>query len=381
MFAEASQPQQVRRRAVSLSLALGLAVMLCGSVARAQSVAFINPGKSDEVYWVTAAQAMQAAARSLGMTFEVRYAQREPLKTLEIAREMVARPAGKRPEYIVVTDDYSVADRLLAIIDPAGVKSFLAYSSIPVDQRGGIGSPRGKYKGWLGSLEPQAEDAGYLTARALIERGKKEKAFGPDGKLHMLAIAGDRSTPSSINRNQGMHRAVAEAPMVVLEEEVYAAWARENAAQQAESLYRRYPDVKLVWAGNDLMAFGAMAAWEKRGGKPGVDAWFSGVNTSTEALEAVKSGRLTSLAGGHFITGAWALVMIYDYHHGRDFADEGLELRRPMFAEFTPALADRYIERFSGGFDGVDFSRYSKVRNSKLRRYNFGFAQLLEPQS
>jgi ABC-type sugar transport system substrate-binding protein len=330
---------------------------------------------------VTAAQGMQAAAHSLGMTFEVQYAQREPLKTLEIAREMVARPVGKRPEYIVVTDDYSVADRLLAIIDPAGVKSFLAYSSIPVDQRGGIGSPRGKYKGWLGSLEPQAEDAGYLTARALIERGKKEKAFGSDRKLHMLAIAGDRSTPSSINRNQGMRRAVAEASMVVLEEEVYAAWARENAAQQAESLYRRYPDVKLVWAGNDLMAFGAMAAWEKRGGKPGADAWFSGINTSTEALEAVKSGRLTSLAGGHFITGAWALVMIYDYHHGRDFADEGLELRRPMFAEFTPLLADRYIERFSGGFDGVDFSRYSKVRNPKLKRYNFGFGQLLEPQS
>ncbi|MBV8420544.1 MAG: ABC transporter substrate-binding protein [Hyphomicrobiales bacterium] len=381
MFAELAQPQQVTRRAVSLSLALCLAVVLCGSVARAQSVAFINPGKSDEVYWVTAAQAMQAAARSLGMTFEVQYAQREPLKTLEIAREMVARPAGKRPEYIVITDDYSVADRLLAIIDPAGVKSFLAYSSIPVDQRGGIGSPRGKYKGWLGSLEPQAEEAGYLTARALIERGKKEKAFAPDGKLHMLAIAGDRSTPSSINRNQGMRRAVAEAAMVVVEEEVYAAWTRENAAQQAESLYRRYPDVKLIWAGNDLMAFGAMAAWEKRGGKPGVDAWFSGINTSTEALEAVKSGRMTALAGGHFITGAWALVMIYDYHHGHDFADEGLELRRPMFAEFTPALADRYIERFSAGFDGVDFSRYSKVRNAKLKRYNFGFAQLLEPQS
>ena len=381
MFAEVPQLRQVSRRAVTLSLVLCLTVLLCGSVARAQSVAFINPGKSDEVYWVTAAQGMQAAAHSLGMTFEVQYAQREPLKTLEIAREMVARPAGKRPEYIVVTDDYSVADRLLAIIDPAGVKSFLAYSSIPVDQRGGIGSPRGQYKGWLGSLEPQAEDAGYLTARALIERGKREKAFGPDGKLHMLAIAGDRSTPSSINRNQGMRRAVAEAPMVVLEEEVYAAWARENAAQQAESLYRRYPDVKLVWAGNDLMAFGAMTAWEKRGGKPGVDAWFSGINTSTEALEAVKSGRLTSLAGGHFITGAWALVMIYDYHHGRDFPDEGLELRRPMSAEFTPLPADRYIERFSGGFDGVDFSRYSKVKNPKLRRYNFGFAQLLEPQS
>jgi len=67
MFAEGAQPPQVGRRAVSLGLALCLAIVLCGSVARAQSVAFINPGKSDEVYWVTAAQAMQAAARSLGI--------------------------------------------------------------------------------------------------------------------------------------------------------------------------------------------------------------------------------------------------------------------------------------------------------------------------
>jgi hypothetical protein len=48
-----------------------------------------------------------------------------------------------------------------------------------------------------------------------------------------------------------------------------------------------------------------------------------------------------------------------------------------MFAEFTPRLADRYIERFSRGFDSVDFNRYSKVRNPQLKRYDFGFAQLL----
>jgi ABC-type sugar transport system substrate-binding protein len=361
-----------------LGLVLSLAIVLGAPAVSAQSVAFINPGKSDEIYWVTATQSMQAAAHSLGMTFEVQYAQREPLKTFEIARELVARPAGKRPDYIVITDDNAVADQLLKIADGAGVKTFLAYSSIPRDQRGGIGSPRGKYKVWLGSLEPRAEDAGYLTARALIERGKREKAFGPDGKLHMLAIAGDRTTATSIKRNQGMRRAITEDPSVVLEQEIYAAWTRENGAEQADLLYRRYPDARLVWAGNDLMAFGAMAAWEKRGGKPGVDAWFSGINTSTEALEAIKSGRLTSLAGGHFITGAWALVLIYDYDHGRDFADEGLELERPMFAEFTPRLVDRYIERFSGGFDGIDFSRYSKVKNPQLKRYDFGFAQLLE---
>ena len=59
-------------------------------------------------------------------------------------------------------------------------------------------------------------------------------------------------------------------------------------------------------------------------------------------------------------------------------SDKDIKSLRPMFAEFTPPLADRYIERFSGGFQGVDFSRYSKVKNPQLKRYDFGFAQLLE---
>jgi len=69
--------------------ALCLSVLLFASGAPAQTVAFINPGKSDEIYWITATQSMQAAAKSLGMAFEVQYAQREPLKTLEIAREVL----------------------------------------------------------------------------------------------------------------------------------------------------------------------------------------------------------------------------------------------------------------------------------------------------
>ena len=170
--------QRSRRQAAAACLASCLLILLCG-IARAQSVAFINPGKSDEIYWVTATQGMQAAARSLGMTFEVQYAEREPLKTFAIAREMVARAAVKRPEYIVITDDYAVADQLLEIIDAAGVKTFLAYSSIPIDQRVGVGSPRSKYKGWLGSLEPRAEDAGYLTAHALIAARQRRRGFRP----------------------------------------------------------------------------------------------------------------------------------------------------------------------------------------------------------
>lgn len=343
----------------------------------AQSVAFINPGKSDEIYWVTAAQAMSAAASSLGLALEVQYAQRDPLRVLALARALVARPRAQRPDYVVFTNDSATGVELLRLFDGSGIRCFMAFSGFTAAEEQQWGKPRQHFKHWLGSLEPRAEDAGYLTAQALIRAGRAAGAQAPDGKLHLLAIGGDRSTASSVRRNQGLQRAVAEADDVVLDQLVYGAWSREKAAEQSDWLFDRYPSARLLWAGNDLIAFGAMQTLEQRGGQPGKSMWFSGINTSAEAMQALKSGRLAALAGGHFMAGAWALVMLFDYHHGRDFADEGLQLERPMFVLFTPAMADKFEARFGQGYDSVDFRRHSKVLNPVAIRYSFEFAPLL----
>jgi ABC-type sugar transport system substrate-binding protein len=360
-----------------LSHAVILAAALWGMGAAAQTVAFINPGKSDEVYWVTAARGMQAAAEDLGMRLEVRFTERDHTRAIEVARELAARPPQSRPQYAVITNDNATGAGQLKVLDAAGIRVVFAYSTIAPAERAELGGPRDKYRNWLGSIEPRAEDAGYLTARALIEAGRRARAHGPDGKLHLVALAGDRTTPSSILRNNGMQQAVAEAHDVVLDQVVYAGWARSKAEEQAEWLYRRHPEARLVWAGNDLMAFGAMAALEKQGGRPGAGHWFSGVNTSTEAMEALRAGRLAALAGGHFICGAWALVLIHDHARGRDFASEALEFSRTMFTLFDPQSAGRFVERYAGGFSSIDFRRYSKAANPKLGRYDFDFGQFL----
>lgn len=346
------------------------------------SVTFLNPGKSDEIYWVTSTNCMAAAARNLGIQLEVMYAERDHLKTLEFAKQIVARPPASRPDYVVLTNDYGVGAEVLRILDGANIKTFFAFSSITdPDVRQKLGAPRQIYMGWLGGLEPKAEEAGYLTARALIQRGKAEKLNDIDGKLHMLAIAGDRSTTTSYKRNEGMRRAVLEEKNVVLDQIVYGDWNRAKAQEQSVWLYQRYPHSRLVWAGNDLMAFGAMESWRARGGKPGRDAFFSGINTSAEAFTALDTGSLTALAGGHFIAGAFSLVMLYDYHHGKDFADEGLELESSMFILFTPEEARRFQHLFGAmNFDKVDFKRYSKVINPSVKKYNFSFRQLLNQQ-
>lgn len=355
---------------------LAAALLAFAGAAGAQSIVFINPGKSNEAYWATAARAMEAAAANLGMKLETRYAERDHLRTIEFAREIAALPREQRPDFVIATNDNGTGPAMLKLLDGAGIKTFLAYSSIPPADRGAFGGPRQRYKGWLGSLEPHAEDAGYLSAKALIAEARRKQLQASDGKLHLVALAGDRTTPSSIRRNEGMQKAVAEAGDVVVDQMVFAAWSREKAAEQADVLFKRYPEARLVWAGNDLMAFGGMAALEKHGRVPGKDVLFSGVNTSREAMEAIRSGRLAALAGGHYMTGAWTVVMLYDYAHGRDFADEGLEQDRPLFALFDPGLAERYLG-FGEDFSKLDFRRHSKVLNKGLKKYGFSFADLL----
>lgn len=350
----------------------------CSLAATAQSVVFINPGKSNESYWLAVTQVMQQAARSLGMSLEVIYAERNRLLPLELVKAVAQRPAANRPQYLVFTNDYSTAPEILRTLDGSGIASFMAFSGVQGDLRAQTGSPRTQHPLWLGSLEPKGEDAGYLTAQALIDKARgMPQLRGVDGKLHFVAVAGDRSTTVSVARNAGMRRAVQESKDVVFTQEVYGEWRRDRAQEQAKALYKRYPDARLVWAGSDQMAFGAMEAWRQQGGTPGKDALFSGINTSQEALDARKRGELTALAGGHFMAGAWSLVMLFDHARGIDFASEGLELEYPMFMLLDETNIPVFEARFGQLQSRVDFKAFSKFHNPKIKKYDFDIARLL----
>lgn len=354
------------------------ALLLILQPALAVSVLFINPGRTDELYWVAASKSMHMAADSLGMKLEVLYAERNHIKAIELAREIAARPPARRPDYLILSNDYGSAAEILRILAPTRIPVLLAFSGLSLHDAAAIERTRAQFSFWLGSIEPRADEAGYLTARALIERARASgNAAGSDGKLHLIAIAGDRSTTTSIERNRGMQRAVAENDDVVLDQIAYGDWNRGKAEEQARWLFARYPEARLVWAGNDEMAFGAMRTWRELGGKPGTDAWFSAINTSSEAMQALRDGKLAALAGGHFLTGAWAMVMLYDLAHGRDFRDQGTELHFPLFTLFDTELSLRFEERFGAASAPMDFRPYSKVLNPELDKYNFTISALL----
>ncbi|MDM4766015.1 ABC transporter substrate-binding protein [Pelomonas sp. SE-A7] len=345
--------------------------------ALSQTVAFINPGRSDEPFWLGASQAMQAAAHSLAVPLEVLYAEREPERALQLARDIAARPAGQRPDYVILVNEKNTLVENARVLGAAGIKSFAAFSGLLPRERERW-APRQGLPQLQGSLEPQAEDAGYLTARALIRQALADRGTPRGQKLQMLAISGDRTTPVSIQRNEGLRRAVAESPEVELVQQSFADWRRDLAAEAMSGLLARHPQARLLWTGSDLMAFGAMDAIEAAGQQVVRDWRISSINTSNEAMKAVLDGRLKALAGGHFLAGAWALVMVYDQAHGHDFAaDEGTDLVRPMFMLFGKAEAQRFLNRFGPGMPQLDFRPYSKALNPKLKQYRFEIGELL----
>lgn len=352
---------------------------LLSSALWAQSVVFINPGRSDESYWISVNRSMQQAALSLGMRLEIQYTERDRLAPIDIARQIAQRKPADRPDYLIFTNDYGVAPGVLRELEGSGVAAFMAFNGIRQDSRALTGNPRERYSFWLGSLEPNAWDAGYLSAKELINKAKTmPQLLGMDGRLHMLVFAGDRSTPSSVARNEGMRKAIQEAGVdLLLDQEVYSDWSRDKALQQARVLYKRYPDARLIWAGNDEMAFGAMQAWREKGGQPGQDGLFSAINSSDEILKARASGEVSALTGGHFLLGAWALVMLFDYAHGIDFVSEGLEQVRPMFVSLDASSALQFRQTIVEGRVPLNFRQFSKHFNPKLTKYDFNPRWLL----
>ena len=352
---------------------LHIAVLLLGAVlgtgARAESVLFLNPGSSDEAFWVSYSQFMQAAARDLGIDLQILYAQRQPEQTLAQAR--IALQGAKRPDYLVFVNEQYVAPQIMRMANQSGVKLFIVNAALTPNQQNLVGERADR----IGSLVPNDEQGGYLMMKELI---RLHPPAAPGEGIELLAFSGLKITPSAQLREKGMQRALAEHPEVRLRQLVYSGWSQERAYEQARQLLGRYPKISLVWAANDEMAFGAMRAFSEAGRVPGKDVLFSAVNTSPAALQALVDGRLSALLGGHFTLGGWALVELHDYAQGVDLNQYGGRDRQiPLLQLIGKEQARRMLAMGDSPDYGVHFHKLSAKGRPVSYRYPFTLQTLM----
>ncbi|WP_411388205.1 ABC transporter substrate-binding protein [Pseudomonas sp. MPB23] len=338
-----------------------------GVMAHATSVVFLNPGLSNETYWVSYAQFMQAAAKDLGLDLRVRYSERDNANTLSQARE--ALQGRERPDYLVLSNEQYAAPQVMRMAEGSGVKLLLVNSALTPDQEQMMGARRGINV--IGSLVADDEQAGYLMLTDLL---RQHGPVAPGQSLDLLAFSGIKTTPVALLREQGMRRALAEHPEVRLRQLVYGEWSRERAFEQATQMFKRYPQTTLVWSANDQMALGAMQALQDSGRVPGKDVLFSAVNSSPEILQARLDGRLSSLVAGHFTMGGWAMVLIHDDAKGLNIgAFGGLRRQEDVFQLITPAQARRLL----GPMPSANFRALSAQGKPASYRYPFSLRLLL----
>jgi ABC-type sugar transport system substrate-binding protein len=334
-------------------------------------VGFINPTGPPE-FWLLVSATMKAAAAELGIDVDIRYSDRSLEKAFAVARDFL----GERPppDYLIATNDVGAGGEIIKLADAAGVPIILLNNDLDEGQWAEYGEPRTKYRHWLGSIVPDHEAGGYGIAETLLIEAVRLKRNRP---IKLLALAGEVDTPASNERVAGLKRAVGVMSKLLGQGSLelidlgHLNWSEKTAEMWVRELIKNgSPHIDAVWAANDPMAFGAITALREAGYKPGADVVVGGLNWSDGAVERVVNGEMAVTHGGHFLVGAWAMVMLRDYHDGRDFAEEDVRLQFPMGAIDLP-VARRLLE--TGKFDWrrVDFSRFSKSRNPAVTRYTF----------
>jgi len=309
---------------------------------------------------------MKAAAAELGIDVEIRDSGRDRDKAIAIAKDFLAeRPP---PDFLIGTNDVDSGGEVAKLADAAHVKTIFIDSDLDES----YGEPRKKYRYWLGSIVPDHEGAGYGIATEILTAAERL----PHRPLKILALTGEATTPASIERVRGLKRGVKVMSALLGPNSVQLVGVRylDFAAKTAETSMREFlrsgPHIDALWAANDPMALGAIAALKEAGYRPGVDVMVGGLNWHQPAVDAVLNREMVVSYGGHFLLGAWAMVVIRDYMDGRDFAEEDARLQFPMGA-FDLPVAQRFPDIGKVDWSRVDFTRFSKTRNPALARYNF----------
>lgn len=338
-------------------------------------VTLLNPD-ANHWFWQMTVSFMQAAADDLGMELEVIDSGRNHLLTVRQVAEISRR--SDPPQYIITGNEKGIADEIIRIADKAGVKIFLFSNGfVDSETRQDVGKPREKYHHWIGELIPNNYSAGYQMGSVLIAKARERGLTGGDGKINIVAIAGTHATHASVRRVEGLKQAIDDnCATVRLLQVIPGDWSAERAEKIGEGIFKRYKNIHVIWGANDSTAIGAMDAAISFGKDPGENVLFGGCGWYAPAIKLVQEGKLTTTVGGHFMEGGWAMVMIYDYHHGRDFISDPVETR--MFS-----IDASNIQKFSRVFgiqdwEKIDFRQFSKTHNPKLEHYDFSLDAVLK---
>jgi galactofuranose transport system substrate-binding protein len=128
-----------------------------------------------------------------------------------------------------------------------------------------------------------------------IEEGKRAADWlikKTGGTAKIIELEGTTGSSPANDRKKGFDDAIkAQSGMQILASQT-GDFARDKGRQVMETLLQAHPDVTVVYAHNDEMAIGAIAALEAAGKKPGTDVIVVSIDGEKDALQAIVDGKM-----------------------------------------------------------------------------------------
>ncbi len=354
-----------------------LTLLLWSPIASALSVTFINPGKQGERFWDMVTETMQAAADDLAIQLEVIYAQRNRIEMRTLGLAVTQRPSP--PDYLILVNEEQAAENVLLAADQAGINTLMLLNDFLPAQRAQVGYPGEKHRHLLGAITPNNFNAG---ARMMDALHRCAQANNPAERYHVLALGGDTRTPASIERNNGARSILQQSPQLVLDRFLFANWNAVEAQQLTHSYLRwaarNQISPAIIWAANDPIAAGAVQALREFDLQPGRDVCVVGLNWSASGLQMVRDGELVLTDGGHFLAGAWSLILLND-HYQRSLRGIDTPIGHVPFDMHS--IDSRLVEQYSRhlgdeNWHKIDFRTFSRAGAATYSEYDFSLTAL-----
>jgi ABC-type sugar transport system substrate-binding protein len=337
--------------------------------------ALFSARDTQDAFWGPVEEFAKQAAKQLDVKLSILYSnnsKRNMVNLLIRAKELDV-------DAIILPNFGKIALHLLKKSEQNKIPLLLFNSDLMQASKKLAGTPQQNFKYWFASLIPNDQQAGYLLGKYLIAQARQKKLVDGNDTVKIIAINGTLADSPSESRLAGLHKAIQEDGNSELLQSVYAFWSQEKASYKASRLSLRYPNAKVYWAGSDLMAIGINHALTEHGLVAGKDYITGGVDWSKEGLSAISQGKISASAGGHFMDGGWAVIMLYDHFNGKALSVKSLYQFQSAMSLITDTEIDLLLPRLhSHDWQGINFRLRSKVFNQNLKEYNFSPASILK---
>jgi ABC-type sugar transport system substrate-binding protein len=187
------------------------------------------------------------------------------------------------------------------------------------------------------SLAKAGEDYVTFIGSDFIDEGKRVAewlAKNANGKTKIIELEGTTGSSPANDRKKGFDDAITAAGGFTILASQTGDFARDKGRQVAEALLQAHPDADVIYAHNDEMAMGAIAALEAIGKKPGTDVIVLSIDGGKEAVQAVVDGKINAVVECNPRFGPKAFETMAKYAAWRE--DRGLGQERSTSSTIRP---------------------------------------------